>query len=230
MQENEQKAAKEGAASPRRFGCFHLFLVALIAAAATAVVGFFAFKAILFPKAFQPVQLNPKEAQVLQGKLDRVDFEIAPAEEAEMDAAGQLKPEAYSEEGADRTIRFTERELNALLAKNTDLAGKLAIDLSPDLVSAKLLIPLDEDFPVLGGKTLRVKAGVIFRYADGQPKIMLRGVMVMGVPLPNAWLGGLKNIDVVREFGGDEGFWRAFSEGVESLRVEDGVVALTLKD
>ena len=230
MQDNEQVAAKEGTASPRRFGCFHLFLVALIAVVATAVVGFFAFKAVLFPKAFQPVQLNPKEAQVLQAKLDRIDFEVAPGEEAETDAAGQLKPEAYSEAGTDRTIRFTERELNALLAKNTDLADKLAIDLSPDLVSAKLLIPLDEDFPVLGGKTLRVKTGVIFRYAYGQPKIMLRGVMVMGVPLPNAWLGGLKNIDVVREFGGDEGFWKSFAEGVESLRVEDGVVVLTLKE
>lgn len=230
MQDIDPEAAKGGAASPRRFGCFHLILVALIAVAATAAVGFFAFKAILFPKAFQPVQLHPKEEQVLQAKLDRIGFEVLPTEEAETDAAGQLKPEAYNEEGVDRTIRFTERELNALLAKNTDLADKLAIDLAPDLVSAKLLIPLDEDFPVLGGKILRVKTGVIFRYADGQPKIMLRGVMVMGVPLPNAWLGGLKNIDVVREFGGDEGFWRAFAEGVESLRVEDGVVALTLKE
>lgn len=229
MQDNVQNAAKRGTASPRRFGCFHLFLVALIAAVTTAVIGFFVFKAVLFPKAFQPVQLNPMEEQVLQSKLDRIDFKLEPEEEV-VDAAGQLKPEAYSEEGADRTIRFTERELNALLAKNTDLADKLAIDLSPDLVSAKLLIPLDEDFPVLGGKTLRVKAGVIFRYADGQPKIMLRGVMVMGVPLPNAWLGGLKNIDVVREFGGDEGFWQAFAAGVESLRVEDGHLALTLKE
>lgn len=101
---------------------------------------------------------------------------------------------------------------------------------SPDLVSAKLLIPFDEDFPVLGGKTLRVKTGVIFRYVDGKPKIMLRGVMVMGVPLPNAWLGGLKNIDVVREFGGDKGFWTAFAAGVESLRVENGLVALKLRE
>ena len=231
MQDSEHMAAKEGAASPRRFGCFHLVLVALIAVVATAVVGFFSFKAILFPKAFQPVQLSPQEAQVLQAKLDRIDFEIAPAAEAtEADAAGNLKPEAYSEAGADRTIRFTERELNALVAKNTDLADKLAIDLAPDLVSAKLRIPLDEDFPVLGGKTLRVKTGVIFRYADGKPKIMLRGVMVMGVPLPNAWLGGMKNIDVAREFGGDAGFWKAFADGLESLRVEEGVVVLTLKE
>lgn len=236
MQENERKAMDKAPASPRRFGCFHLFLVALIAVVATAVVGFFAFKAVLFPKAFQPVQLSPKEAQVLQAKLDRIDFKVAAkplatgAAETELDVAGNLTPEAYTEEGADRTIRFTERELNALLAKNTDLADKLAIDLSPDLVSAKLLVPLDEDFPILGGKILRVKTGVIFRYADGRPSVRLRGVMVMGVPLPNAWLGGLKNIDVVQEFGGDEGFWKAFAAGVESLRVEDGLVAITLKE
>ena len=223
-------AAKEGTASPRRFGCFHLFWVALIAVVATAVVGFFAFKAFLFPKAFQPVQLSPKEAQVLQAKLERIDFAVESPEATETDAAGNLKPEAYSEEGADRTIRFTERELNALLAKNTDLADKLAIDLAPDLISAKLLLPLDEDLPVFGGKTLRVKTGVAFRYADGRPSLTLRGVMVMGVPLPNAWLGGLKNVDLVQEFGADEGFWKAFADGVESLRVEDGLVAIRLKE
>ena len=92
MHDSEHMAAKEGAASPRRFGCFHLVLVALIAVGATAAVGFFAFKAILFPKAFQPVQLSPQEAQVLQAKLDRIDFEVAPAAEAtEADAAGNLK-------------------------------------------------------------------------------------------------------------------------------------------
>ena len=230
MQDDKRAAAPADPENPRRFGCFHLFLAALIAGAATAVVGFFAFKAFLYPKAFQPVQLAPKEEQVLQAKLARIDFGAASAGASEMDAAGNLKPEAYGEEGADRTIRFTERELNALLAKNTDLADKLAIDLAPDLVSAKLLIPFDEDVPVLGGKTLRVKTGVIFRYADGKPKILLRGVMIMGIPLPNAWLGGLKNIDVAREWGGDEGFWAAFAAGVESLRVEDGVVALTLKE
>lgn len=217
--------------SRRKFGCFHLFLAVGIAMVLTAAASFIAFWTVLHPQPFKPVQLSQKEAQTLQDKLDRIDFEVMgePAAD-ERDAEGHVKPEAYSEAGADRTIRFTEREINALLAKNVDLADKLAIDLSPDLVSAKLLIPFDEDFPVLGGKTLRVKTGVIFRYVDGKPKIMLRGVMVMGVPLPNAWLGGLKNIDVVREFGGDKGFWKAFADGVESLRVEDGLVALTLKE
>ena len=66
--------------------------------------------------------------------------------------------------------------------------------------------------------------------AAGVPVVMLRGVTVMGVPLPNAWLGGMKNIDVIRESGGDAGFWKAFADGVESLRVEDGCVTVRLKE
>ncbi len=215
--------------SKRRFGCFHLLLAALIAILLTAGACFFVFRAILFPKAFTPVQLSQPEEQALQDKLDRIDFEVVrPPSVAE--ASGALAPEPYTEEGAARTIRFTEREINALLAKNTDLADKLAIDLSKDLVSAKLLLPLDEDVPIFGGKTLRVRTGVAFHYADGKPEVRLRGVMVMGMPLPNAWLGGLKNIDVIREFGGEEGFWNAFADGVESLDVEEGCVTVTLKE
>ena len=216
----------DNASSPkRRFGCLHVTLFVLITVVLTAVVSFFVFKAVLFPSAFRPVELNAREEQALQVKLDRLDF-TAPSNTT----ASALEPEPYSEEGAERMIRFTEKELNALLAKNTDLADKLAIDLSDNLISAKLLIPLDEDFPILGGKTLRVKAGLTFRYADGRPVVMLRGVSVMGIPLPNAWLGGLKDIDLIKESGGDAGFWKAFADGVEGVRIEEGRFTITLKE
>ena len=101
----------------------------------------------------------------------------------------------------------------ALPARYTDLARKLAIDLSDDLVSAKLLLPVDEDFPIMGGRILKVRAGAELAYRNGKPVVVLRGVSIMGVPIPNAWLGGLKNVDLVSEFG-DAGFWKAFSDGV----------------
>ena len=56
-----------------------------------------------------------------------------------------------------------------LLAKNTDLADKVAIDLSPGLVSARILIPIDSDVPVIGGKTLRLKTGLSYSFAGGKP-------------------------------------------------------------
>ncbi|WP_419639891.1 hypothetical protein [Thiolapillus sp.] len=125
---------------------------------------------------------------------------------------------------------FTERELNGLLANNRDLAKKLAVDLSDDMVSARLLVHVDPDFPILGGKTLRVSAGVEAAFHDKRPVIRLRGVSVMGIPVPNAWLGGLKNVDLIGEFGDAGGFWAAFAEGVKDIQVEDGRLKISLKE
>ncbi|RLC98833.1 MAG: arginine N-succinyltransferase, partial [Chloroflexota bacterium] len=62
------------------------------------------------------------------------------------------------------------------------------------------------------------------------PRVVLRGVSVMGVPIPNAWLGGLKNVDLIGEFGDEQGFWSGFSQGVEDIRVEDGELRIKLKE
>jgi hypothetical protein len=51
----------------------------------------------------------------------------------------------------------------------------------------------------------------------------------MGIPIPAAWLGGLKNIDLISEFGDDRGFWSGFAEGVENIQVSDGLVKVKLK-
>ena len=116
------------------------------------------------------------------------------------------------------------------MAKNTDLARKLAIDLSDNLMSAKLLIPVDEDFPIMGGQILKVRAGVELAYRESRPIVVLKGVSIMGVPVPNAWLGGLKNIDLVEQYGTDAGFWKAFADGVEHINVEDGTIRIQLKE
>ena len=44
---------------------------------------------------------------------------------------------------------------------------------------------------------------------------MLRGVRLWGVPIPNAWLGGLKDVDVVPRFGDQGGLWQAFAESID---------------
>jgi hypothetical protein len=216
----------------------------------TVLVTFFAIKTWLFPSPFTPVELTQKEEQRLEQKLNQFDtvagtsrsqdqnqYDAANArarsytpQSDDYDAQGALKPEAYSEEGANREITFSERELNGLLANNTDLAQKMAIDLATDLVSLRLLIPVDPDFPILGGKTLRVRAGAELAYRNNKPVVALRGVSVMGVPVPNAWLGGLKNIDLMQEFGGEPGFWQSLGEGVESIQVRDGELYVKLKE
>ena len=52
----------------------------------------------------------------------------------------------------------------------------------------------------------------------------------MGIPIPNAWLGGIKNVDLVQEFGVDEGFWKSFSDGIDLIQVEDDQLVIQLKE
>jgi len=199
-----------------------------IAVIATGV----ALKLLLFPSPFKPVVLNAGEEQRLAAKLQAFEDggRSIPSQQKEHDDQGVLIPEKYSEESGSRQISFTEREVNAMLAKNTNLAETLAIDLAEDMVSVKLLIPLDSDFPMLGGKTLKVKAGTELAYRNGKPVVKIVGVSLMGVPMPNAWLGGLKNIDLVEEFGGSGGGWDIFADGVESISVVEGRLNIRLKE
>lgn len=222
---------------PRRSG-WTLFLIVLITVVVTAALSYWIIRTYLFPSEFRPVELSQKEELVLEEKLDRLDNlqlrrtrGTAKAQDERAAAESEsLEPEAYSEEGADRSITFSEREVNHLLAKNTDLAKKLAIDLSEGLVSAKLLVHVDPDFPILAGQTIKVRAGVETAYRNGRPIVILKGVSVMGVPVPNAWLGGLKNIDLVEQYGTDSGFWKAFADGVDNIEVHDGSLRLVLKE
>ena len=216
--------------------------IILLTIIVTAGVTYWVLSTYIFAKEFKTVTLNSKEEQVLDQKLRVLGIEPGPTvshaagshsktvRDDDFDAQGNLKPQAYSEKGAQREVSFSQRELNALLANNTDLAKKVAIDLSNDLVSARMLIPLEPDFPVLGGKTLRASAGVEMAYENGRPIVILKGISIWGVPVPNAWLGNLKNIDLVGHYGTDQGFWKAFAAGVEDIHVRDGELKIKLKE
>ncbi len=234
---SSEAKAMDSQAVRRGLGWQQVLLIIVVTVLITVAGSYWFLKTYVFAREFKPVELSVSEERLLEEKLRALGYDVSvvpPREEAQrpadIDERGFLKPEPYSEVGARREVSFNEREVNALLAKNTDLARKLAIDLSDDLVSAKLLVPVEDDFPVLGGKTLRFNAGVEMAYANDRPIIVLKGVSVMGVPVPNAWLGGLKNIDLVREFGTDEGFWKAFADGVENIQVEEGRIKIKLKE
>ncbi len=211
-----------------------IFGIVVAASIVSTLIAVTAVYFYLFPGPFRPVTLSSSEEQVLEQKLERLDSMQRSAalhkNRLQPDQGKDLQPERYTETDANREIILTERELNALLAKNTDLASKLAIDLAEDLASAKLLIPLDDEFPILGGKTLKVTAGLEMSYRDQRPVVALRGVSLWGVPIPNAWLGNMKNVDLVQEFGDERGFWKAFSDGVAEIEISDGQLRVKLKE
>ncbi len=229
----EDVNAPEGPPEGRklRSGILKTIGIALLAAALLAVLW---VRHNIYASEFTPTKLGPREQAVLKAKLERLEKaaekEHALEKEWRFPPDSSLKPEPYSEKDSRREINLTEKELNALIADDPEVAKRVAIDLSDDLVSVKLILPVDREVPVLGGKTLRIHAGVVLAYEKGRPVVALKGVSLGGIPLPNAWLGYLKNRNLVEEFGDEGGFWQLFSEGIEDLRVEEGHIRIRLKE
>lgn len=204
-------------------------LVPVVLVAALFLVVFWV-KRNLYASKFKPVRLVASEQAVLDRKLSSLGWEGREPRAGRPIPGTQLPPEPYSEVGARREIFLTERELNALVAGDPQVAERVAIDLSDDLISVKLLIPVDEEVPVLGGKTLKFHMGLVVRYERDHPYIALKGVSLGGIPLPNSWLGYLKNVNLVEEFGSEDGFWKFFAAGIRKIRVAPGRLRVTLKE
>ncbi len=232
MAELESPVQQMQSDSKNGMGCLSVVGLMLLTIVISVALTVWFVNWYLFPKRFEPVELSLGEQQVLEQKLERFEgFGGLQASPETVDTeSGTLTPVPYSEQGANRVLSLSERELNAILAKNTDLADKLAVDLSDDLISARLRLPLDPDFPFFGGKLLKARAGVELRYEQDKPVVVLKGISVMGVPVPNAWLGGIKNINLIKEFGESPGFWKSFSEGVKNVSVVQGNLQIELKE
>ena len=56
-------------------------------------------------------------------------------------------------------------------------------------------------------------------FAQGKPIVKLRGISAWGVALPNSWSGGIKNINLVQEFGAHNRFWQEFAEAIDYIDV-----------
>jgi hypothetical protein len=219
MSEIEQ-CAESPKKEKRRFGCLHVLGFMLLAVLVTIGLAAFWVKHNIYADRLEPTELSEKEERVLDAKM-------AQLEEAQ---TGGLQPKPYSEEGAKREIEITEKELNGLIAQNPEWADRIAIDLADDLVSLTILIPMDEEIPIVGGTTARIRTGIGLRYENGRPIVIVKGISIGGIPLPSAWMGDIKNRDLVSEFGDEGGFWDQFAKGVEDIEVTEGRLRLKLKE
>jgi len=229
---NPEISQTEG--SPNRFSGKQVLLFVGLAVLATALVTAWWINQYLYAATFEPTRLTEAE----QHSLDIKMAQLRQIDESGSSSSnpmvflpdGPLEPEPYSEEGASREIRLTEREVNSLIAKDAEMARHVAVDLAENLVSVKLVVPVTEEMPLVGGKTLKLNFGVELSYANGKPVVAMQGISLGGVPLPSAWWGDIKHINLVEEFGGPGGFWDQFAKGVEDLHIQNGQLHITLKE
>jgi hypothetical protein len=231
MKDSETNSNSHDKKQPRS-GCLHTLAIAAITVVVFVLIVGGWVKYNIYASQFKPTKLNQKEQKVLDTKLAKLEEsseeDYFARKGKKQDRAAPLEPEAYTEAGARREISLSEKELNAIIANTPEVARMVAIDLSDNLLSLKLVVPMDDDIIILGGKTLRLKMGLNIGYENNQLVIALKGVSLGGIPIPNAWLGYIKNRNLVEEFSGEGGFWALFAEGIKDIKVRDGHILVRL--
>lgn len=189
----------------KRSSCLAIAGIVLLLLVAVAVGGYFWYN-----RPITPVELSQQETTVLEEKM--VNLEASPAE-----------PEYVP---GSKEIVLTERELNGLLNKNTNLGDKLKFTLATDEIHARIETDMDEELPIVGGKKLKAKARFLVKSVEGRPSLVLDDLTVWGASLPNDWLGGMKGKDLLSEIFGNGGGLK----GIEELRIERGQLVIRLAE
>lgn len=207
--------------TPRSFGCLHALLVLIVLLLIAILGSLWWINRNVHAKEFTPVTLKPAEQVALDAKLQQLESSVK---------TSGIEPEIYTETDASRRVVLSEKELNALIARDPAAAKNVAIDLADDLMSVKIIAPMDPELPLIGGKTFKFNMGVTLAYTNQAPNVTIRGISLGGIPLPGAWWGDIKNKNLVETFGAQGSFWDSFARGVEHLEVKDGTLILLLKE
>lgn len=230
MNETTTPPPVPGTPRPKGRGCLFYGGVALAVALAVVVVSAatasWMVRRQFHAKPFTPVTLSEKEQVALEKKIDLV----VPAADEPAPGDAERPHWVKQEEAVTNVITFSEKELNALLATNTELGDKAYVVLGRNSISARYNIPIDPDAPFLGGKTLRGRVTFGVEPADGRLSVRMDDVRIWGISLPNAWLGGLKGVDLFETIAGTDTGMQRIAEGIAAVDVQPGRITITLAD
>jgi len=223
-----------------------LFLALGITASIILVLGLTGFFVYRYytQASYRPTTLSEREMQVLETKIEAVENSEAPmvaGSSRELDQAtinsgdqpplseAELARIAELEEMERRTITLTEREINGMMNYNTGLGERIKVKFKNGYVDVGWIIPVDEEAPFIGGKTLRGSVDMSMeKLVDGKLAFAVEDVSVMGIPMPNAWLGDIKGQNLIDQFGDDNRFFAIFSAGIEDIEIRNGEVRIRL--
>lgn len=204
------------------------------------LTGFFVYR-YYTQASFRPTTLSEQEKVVLDSKLEQLEAGEAGGLERELDeitidptVAPELTAEqkaelARLEEMARRTITLSEKEINAMMNYNTGLGERVKVQFKSGRIDVGWIIPVDEEAPFLGGKTLRGSVDLSMeKLNNGSLAFAVEDVTVMGIPLPNAWLGDIKGQNLTERLGQDNEFFRIFSNGIEHIEISGGEMRVRL--
>lgn len=218
-------AASPPPPAPRRGRLLLTLLATFLAGGLIAGgVAYWWFKRHLDARALEPVRLAETEERVFEAKLQALAAAGEPGASPGAPSGGATVDE--------RTVQISGREINAFLAER-GLGENIRVELARDLLHVAMIVPIpaDSGLPLLAGANLRLRFS-LDAACDPQagPRFAIRDVRLGGVPLPDAWLGGIKGLNLVdQNLNQDPGVQR-FLSGIQDLEVRPEGIRLRLRE
>jgi len=176
------------------YGCLSLAIVALLVIV-LGVVGFFVVKSTANKWIADFTETTPtlvEQAEYPKAQMDALNNRLAVFKDA-LDK-GQIAAE----------LVLTAEDLNALIAKERELRGKLFVRIDNDIVKGDVSVPLKDLGPFkLNGRYLNGTATFRLALENGVLDVRLRDVQVKGKPLPTMVLTELKKENLAKGFQDD---------------------------
>ena len=227
--------------SIQKRGCGFYGAIAACVAVVIAIGAFAIYHYYFHAKPFVPIELSAEEQAVLDAKLEELAAEPYGVDRDRGKEFGEVReiPEGLDKEEflealsrEHRTIVITEKEINAMLNHNTNLEERVRILFFDGGIGGEAIVDVPQDFPMLGGTTIRARTAVsTYVDLDGKLAIVIEDVSLNGIPLPNAWLGGVKGLNLVEQYENRDPFLRALADGIEEMEemeVRDGELYIRL--
>jgi hypothetical protein len=129
----------------------------------------------------------------------------------------------------EKLLTLTEREVNALFHHNTGLGDKVRFELAHNAIHARVNTELDQDLPIIGGRTLKAKARFKLTDAENNPAIIVDDLTIWGISLPNAWLADIKGQNLISNLGIDLSE-NKIAQGIEDISVNHEKITIRLAE
>lgn len=199
-----------------------LIVTAIVLGTATLTVAGTAWwvKRNIYASPFTPVALSASEQNALDQKLNALKQSGA------ADAQAPVDPEV-----AKRTLTISDREINAFFEQQ-GLGEQVKVSLHNGGGTATFLLPMSSDGVPNSGPVLRISVSLAAKM-DDQHKFALSisDVSVGGVPLPNAWLGNLKGLNMFADASiGEDPAFKAFAAGIRDFSIRAGQLSVVLSE
>jgi hypothetical protein len=173
----------------------------------------------VYASPFSPVMLTSNEQTVLDDKL------------AALKQSGAALPAPVDPEIEKRTLTLTDREINAFFEQQ-GLGEQIKVSLHNGGGTATFLLPLGAEGEVGKGMTLRIGISLGAKMDDNKKfALSISDVSVGGVPLPNAWLGDMKGLNMLADSPiSDDPAYKAFVAGIRDFSIQSGQLRVVLNE